>query len=104
MRKGMITIKGQEYPCRLTMGAMMELKNRTGVDLVKGSEREMDFSLMAVLLFCCLLSSCRADGVEIPVKDEMALADHLLPEDFVKWQQLNLDTVPPEDSKKKNPA
>ena len=100
----MITIKGQEYPCRLTMGAMMELKNRTGVDLVKGSEREMDFSLMAVLLFCCLLSSCRADGVEIPVKDEMALADHLLPEDFVKWQQLNLDTVPPEDSKKKNPA
>lgn len=102
MRKGMITIKGQEYPCRLTMGAMMELKNRTGVDLAKGSEQEMDFSLMAVLLFCCLLSSCRADGVEIPVKDEMALADHLLPEDFVAWQQQNLNAAP-EDSKK-NPV
>ena len=103
MRKGNITIKGQEYPCRLTMGALMELKNRTGIDLVKGSDREMDFSLMAVLLFCCLLSSCRADGVEIPVKDEMDLADHLQPEDFVNWQQQNLNTIS-DDSKKKNPV
>lgn len=105
MKKGYITIKGNEYPCRFTMGAMLEVKNRTGVDLVKGTDAErMDFAFMAMLLFCCLLSSCRADGVEMPVKDEMALADHLQPEDFVKWQQLNLDTVPPEDSKKKNPA
>lgn len=105
MRKGTIHIKGNDYPCRLTMGAMLELKNRTGVDLVKGTDAaQMDFSFMATLLFCCLLSSCRADDVEMPVKDEMALADHLQPEDFVEWQQQNLSTAPPEDSKKKNPA
>ena len=87
------------------MGAMLEVKNRTGVDLAKGTEAErMDFAFMATLLFCCLLSACRADGVEMPVKDEMALADLLQPGDFVEWQQLNLAAVPAEDSKKKNPA
>lgn len=87
MKKNMITIGGKEYPCRMTMGAMLEFKRRTGKEAteIQGT----DISLMVVLLYCCLLSSCRADGMECPVSDEMEMADRLSPADLAGWQGEN---------------
>ena len=75
MGKHSISINNTEYPCRLTMGAMLEFKRRTGQEVteMKGT----DIALVIMLIFCCLVSSCRADGVELPFKDEMDMADHM---------------------------
>lgn len=87
MKQNTIIIKGKEYPCRMTMGAMLEFYNRTGKEatMISGT----DLSAVVVLLFCCLASSCRADQVELPYKNEMDMADHLAPEDLASWQSGN---------------
>lgn len=57
-----IKIQGKEYPCRQTMGALLRYKRETGQDISKleGS----DVSGMVVFLWCCVVSACKADGVE----------------------------------------
>lgn len=87
MGKYSIAINNTEYPCRLTMGAMLEFKRRTGLEVteIQGTE----ISLVIMSIFCCLISSCRADGVELPFKDEMDMADHMSPEDLAGWQNEN---------------
>lgn len=66
-----IKINGQDYPCRLTMGALLAYKRKTGHDF--GTEADAsDTSNMAnienllLLLGCCLESACRADGKKLP--------------------------------------
>ena len=64
-----ITIKtsnGQSYPCRVTLGAMRRFKQETGKDAdnINGS------SDLAVFIWCCCLSACKADGVEFGVSLE----------------------------------
>lgn len=104
MRKGIIDIQGKEYPCRLTMGALVEMKRLSGVDLSKGNV-SFDYELMAQLLYCCVKSSCRADSVELPYKSDIELADVIEPEDFVKWQQVNMpmSVAGANETKKKRP-
>lgn len=82
-----ITIEGKEYPCKMTMGAMLEFKNRTNHEVteMKGT----DISMVIMLLFCCALSTCRAIGKDFPFKNEMEMADHLNPEDLSSWQNEN---------------
>ena len=72
------------------------------IDLSKGNV-SFDYELMAQLLYCCVKSSCRADGVELPYKSDIELADVIEPEDFVKWQQINMPTsvVGDNETKKK---
>ena len=84
MKKNIITIQGKEYPCRMTMGAMLEFKNRTGKEVTDISGT--DLSLVVTLLYCCLLSSCRADKVTFPFENEIGMADHMSPEDLAGWQ------------------
>lgn len=88
MGKYSIAINNTEYPCRLTMGAMLEFKRRTGLEVteIQGTE----ISLVITSIFCCLISSCRADGVEQPFKDEMDMADHMSPEDLGRMAKRKL--------------
>ncbi len=53
------TSDGKEYPCRITMGAMIRFKRMTGRDI-----SEMDGSVddMATLIYCATASACAADG------------------------------------------
>lgn len=87
MGKHSISINNTEYPCRLTMGAMLEFRRRTGQEVTE--MQGTDIALVIMLIFCCLVSSCRADGVELPFKDEMDMADHMSPEDLSGWQSEN---------------
>ncbi len=93
MGKHSISIHNREYPCRLTMGAMLEFKRRTGREVTE--MQGTDIALVITLIFCCLLSSCRADGVEQPFKDEMDMADHMSPEDISGWQNENFQAQMP---------
>jgi len=86
-----ITIEGKEYPCKMTMGAMLEFKERTKLEVtdIVGTE----LSLIIKLMFCCAVSSCRASGVELPYKNEMEMADHMVPDDLTAFQNENFQHV-----------
>ena len=87
MNKNSIVIDGKKYPCRMTMGAMLEFSLRTGKEVME--IQGTDITSVIVLLYCCLLSSCRADGVDLPFDNEMAMADRMSPEDLMGWQNEN---------------
>lgn len=77
-----IQIKGKEYPCRVTMGAMVRFKRESGKDI-----REVDQSdIVQMLLFvwCCVKSACNADGVEFDVSYDK-FVDMLEPDDFTEF-------------------
>ena len=79
-----ITINGQAYPCRQTMGAMLRFRRETGREVTQmGADALSD---MAVYLWCCVRSACQADGVAFDM-DLMAFLDSLAPEDLTRWSE-----------------
>ena len=72
-----ITINGKEYPCRVTMGAMLRFKRETGHDVSQLDER--DVSDLITLLWCCVASASKADGVEFRLS-LLDFADRLDPD------------------------
>lgn len=57
-----ITIGVKEYPCRVTMGALLRFKRETGHDV--STLNEGDVEELLTLLYLCVLSACKADGVD----------------------------------------
>lgn len=56
-------IGGREYPMRLTLGAMLRFRRETGKELNE-TDVSMSMTMLTVLMWCCLVSACQADGVE----------------------------------------
>lgn len=84
MKEMRISVGGRELPCRLTMGAMLLFKRQTGKDLnqIQGEGLEA----MLTLLWCCVKSACRAEGVEFNVDFEM-FCDMITPEEMALWNK-----------------
>lgn len=62
MKKIELEINDTRYPCRVTMGAMLLFKRETGreaSDIEAGA-----LSDLITFVWCCVKSSCRADGVD----------------------------------------
>lgn len=77
-----IVIAGREYPCRVTMGALLRFKRATGHDVSSMDYEDME-ELM-VFIHSCVVSACKVDGVEFGL-DVMDMADLIDPaalEDF----------------------
>ena len=72
-----ITINGKEYPCRVTMGAMLRFKRETGHDVSQMDSTDM--AELVILLWCCIASASNAEGVEFGM-ELMDFADMLEPE------------------------
>ena len=77
-----IRIKGQEYPCRVTMGAMVRFKRESGKDIREVNQTDVDLMLMFV--WCCVKSACNADEVEFDIAFDR-FVDMLEPEDFTAF-------------------
>lgn len=77
-----IRIKGQEYPCRVTMGAMVRFKRESGKDIREVDQTDVDQMLMFV--WCCVKSACNADGVDFDIAFDK-FVDMLEPEDFTEF-------------------
>ena len=56
-----IVINGTEYPCHITMGAMLRFSRETGRDV--SEMKAGDASDLIVFLWCCTASACNAEGV-----------------------------------------
>ncbi len=72
-----ISIKGKEYPCRITMGAMLRFRNETGRDVSQLNSTEV--ADLVTLLWCCVASASKADGVKFGI-ELMDFADMLTTE------------------------
>jgi hypothetical protein len=77
------TSDGKEYPCRVTMGALLRFKHVTGKDV---SELDGDTSDMIALLWCCTASACNADKMEFGY-DLTSFADMLEPDALNKFTE-----------------
>lgn len=71
-----LTIKGKEFPCRITMGAMLRFKRERGKDA--GKIDENDLLDLITFIWCCVSSASVADGVEFNLSLE-EFADNLEP-------------------------
>lgn len=60
-----IVINGKDYPCRITMGAMVRFKRESGKDV---SELNVsDLADLVLFMWCCVVSACNADDVEFGI-------------------------------------
>lgn len=83
-----ITIQGKEYPCRVTMGAMVRFKRESGKDVSRIDQS--DVSDLVLLLWCCVASACAVDGVEFSYSFDM-FADLLSPQDLADFYDDSLE-------------
>ena len=69
MKAEIETSDGKRWPLRLTLGALRRFKAETGREVsdAKGA------SDMAVLIWCCVKSTCNADGIEMDMDEETFL-------------------------------
>lgn len=99
MKTAKIKIKGQTIPVRMTMGALLAYKEKTGQDVSEMNQK--DTTAMLELLLCCIESVCRADGIQIEGVDMAHLADYIEVADMAALSQALLS---PEEGNAKRPA
>ena len=61
MKKTKIKVGDKEFPCRVTMGAMVRFKNESGKDVSK--LEKTNISELVLFVYCCVKSACNADKV-----------------------------------------
>lgn len=82
MRKIEVEIDGRKYPCYQTMGALLDFKRETGRE---ATEIKSDaLSDMVTLIWCCVRSASRREGVEFGLTLE-GFADRMTLEDVMAW-------------------
>lgn len=64
MKTIIVNINGKDYPCRQTLGAMLEFKRVTGREVTNIKADDLSDSI--TLFWCYIKSACRADKVEFP--------------------------------------
>ena len=92
-----IRINGEEYPVRMTMGAHLRFKRETG--RVISEVKADDVADMVVLMWCCVASACKADGIAFTLSLEV-FADSLDPASLKLLEEESQDGP---ESEKKSP-
>ena len=94
-------IGDREYPMRLTLGAMLRFRRETGKELNE-AEADMSMTMLIVLMWCCLVSACQADGVECDLTMEQ-MADRLDVKDVNRFSSQLSQGQSAEAKKKESP-
>lgn len=95
------TINGKEYPCRITMGAMLRFRNETGRDVT--ALKSDDICDLVIFLWCCMASACSADNVEFGY-DLMEFADRLDEKDIKEFYNGTVEGVGESDNNANPPT
>lgn len=80
--KTKVTVGGKEYPCRITMGAMIRFKNEAGHDVSEMSKS--DVGEMLTFVWSCVKSACNADKIDFDMSIQ-DFADQLSPNDLTSF-------------------
>ncbi len=70
-----VKINGEDYPFRLTIGAMVAYKRDTGEDFSKFNGEDME--KMLHIIFYGIKSACKADNIEFPYQSPDEIADYI---------------------------
>lgn len=97
--KKTIVVDGKEYPCRVTMGALLRFKRETGKDAAQISQD--DVADLITLLWCCVASACAGDHVSFGMK-LMDFADQLDPDALTGFYASMGEENPPSPSERGN--
>lgn len=92
-----LTIKGKEYPCHITMGAMLRFQRETGRDI--SEMKSGDAADLIVFIWCCTASACNSEGVEFGLS-LYDFADALSPETLKEFS----GGMGPDESEQKKTA
>lgn len=84
MKKIEIIINGKSYPCKQTMGAMLRFKQETGKEVTEIGQG--DLTDLCTYLWCCVVSACKAEGVEFGMT-LMDFADSLGTDEMQRWTE-----------------
>ena len=82
MKKITITINGETYQCRMTLGAMMQFKELTGREVSEVKTDEL--SALATLLYCCAASGARIEGKNVSLSLQ-EFADSVSVDELSAW-------------------
>lgn len=93
-----LCVGGKEYPCRVTMGAMIRFKRATGYDVSKLDTSNLED--MIRFIWCCVSSACAVDKVEFSM-DFLEFADQLDPDTLASFYDGMNNSV---DAEKKRAA
>lgn len=80
--KKTICIKGKDYPFEVTMGALLRYERETGHDSSTLNQKSLPD--MVTLLWCCVVSASRRDGVAFDLSLE-DFADAITVDDLLTW-------------------
>lgn len=84
MKKIEVTVNGEKYPCRMTMGAMLRFKQETGKEI--DDITKWTFTDLCTLLWCCVVSASKADEKKFDMQ-LMEFADSLTPDEMSAWAE-----------------
>lgn len=102
MKQVTITVDGQEWPCRPTMGAMLRFKRETGHEITEIEGNNL--TDICTYLWCCVKSASSADGKPFELS-LLEFADRIDKNDLVNWASLiGGDDSAPADGKGKKKA
>lgn len=94
-----ITINGNEYPCRQTMGAFLRFKRETGRE---ATDIKQELTDVLTFIYCCAASACDADHVEFNYTLNKVTPTRLLPLPWDNATTTTHETAPaPQLSKEK---
>lgn len=79
------------------MGAMLRFKQETGKEV---TDIDGGLSDMCTFLWCCVVSACKADGVEFGMS-LLDFADSLTPEEMEDWSKSVSEEAEVGDEKKR---
>ena len=82
MKRVVITINGEVFPCSPTMGAMLRFKQETGKEITEIDPSS--FTELCTYLWCCVASAAKREGKEFNMS-LMDFADCVMPEDMSAW-------------------
>lgn len=95
-----ITIKGVEYPFRITIGAMVAYKRETGEDITSFDGHDME--KFGFILFYSLRSASRACSIDFPFASAEELLDYIDMQEAAALMDSEMGSSEVDESEKKS--
>lgn len=108
MNRLTVTIRGKQYPCYMTMGAMVYFKRLAGKDVSHLDPTDVEESL--AFFYCMMRAASKAEGAEFDADfgSYEDFANAITPDEMQQWQQWQAEQAEEEqaadDAKKKKTA